>query len=246
MKKIISKIKTMIKGEEIMKRFVGFCGFTGLLLAQLVLGMGLVASANDYPKNAVKIPNTYILPNGKFQPVTDFIGYPATPNPIEAAEIPQNPSMGDNPWTCMHNDSYMSDTYPVLEKGMPFGPLGHSPEVFSTWLGTFTDPVAIAVTIVFDKNGLLVTAPVKMIRAEAKAWVNLHSSILKIIDARPYYPFLGRPLVVPAFVQPVAISSLIRKTVSSSEPKIVPSGWCPTPKIRGNGLSPTKTRTHGT
>jgi hypothetical protein len=173
MKKIISKIKTMIKGEEIMKRFFSFWGFTGLLLALIVLKMGPVASANDYPKDAVKIPNTFILPNGKFQPVTDFIGYPATPNPIEAAEIPQNPSMGANPWTCIHNDSYMSDTYPVLEEGMPFGPLGNYPEVFSTWLGTPANPVGIAVTIVFDKKGLLVTAPVKMVRAIARAWVQL-------------------------------------------------------------------------
>ena len=102
-----------------MKRFVGFWGFTGLLLALLVLGMGPVAVADVYPKGAVVIPNTSILPNAKLQPVLNFIGLPAAPKPIEdAAKIPQNPSMGANPWTCMHNDSYMSDTYPVM------GPLG--------------------------------------------------------------------------------------------------------------------------
>jgi hypothetical protein len=81
--------------------------------------------------------------------------------------------MGANPWTCIHNDSYMSDTYPVMEEGKPFGPLGNSPRVISTWLGTPADPVAIAVTIVFDKKGLLVTAPVMMRVAEAKAWVQI-------------------------------------------------------------------------
>ncbi len=150
-----------------MKKSVAFLSFTGLFLTMLALGMGPVAVADDYPKNAVKIPNTSILPNAKLQPVPDFIGDIATLKPIEAAVIPQNPSMGANPWTCMHNDSYMSDTYPVM------GPLGKSPEVFSTWLGTPSDPVAIAVTIVFDKKGLLVTAPVMMSVAEAKAWVQL-------------------------------------------------------------------------
>jgi hypothetical protein len=150
-----------------MKKSVAFLSFTGLFLTMLVLGMGPIAVADDYPKNAVKIPNTSILPNAKLQPVLGFIGQTATPKPIAAAEIPQNPSMGDNPWTCLHNDSYMSDTYPVT------GPIGQSPAVFSTWLGTPSDPVAIAVTIVFDKNGLLVTAPVIMNQAKARAWVQL-------------------------------------------------------------------------
>jgi hypothetical protein len=142
-----------------MKKSVAFLSFTGLFLIMLALAMGPVA--------AVEIPNTSILPNVKLQPVPDFIGDIATLKPIEAAEIPQNPSMGANPWTCIHNDSYMSDTYPVM------GPLGSSPEVISTWLGTPADPVAIAVTIVFDQMGLLVTAPVMMRMAEAKAWVQL-------------------------------------------------------------------------
>jgi hypothetical protein len=156
-----------------MKKSVAFLSFTGLFLTMLALGIGPVAAADDYPKNAVKIPNTSILPNAKLQPVPGFIGDIATPKPIEAAVIPQNPSMGANPGSCIHNDSYMSDTYPVMEEGKPFGPLGNKPEVFSTWLGTPADPVAIAVTIVFDQKGLLVTAPVMMSEAEAKAWVQL-------------------------------------------------------------------------
>lgn len=156
-----------------MKKSVALLSFTGFFLTLLVLGMGPVAATDDYPKEAVKIPYTSILPNAKRQLVPDFIGQTATRHPIKAAPIPQNPSMGANPWTCMHNDSYMNDTYPVLEEGKPFGPLGNSPEVFSTSLGTYDDPVAIAVTIVFDKKGLLLTAPVMMIRAEAKAWVQL-------------------------------------------------------------------------
>ena len=46
----------------------------------------------------------------------------------------------------MHNDSYMSDTYPGP------GLLGKSPEVFSTSLGTKADPTAIVVVMTFDSH----------------------------------------------------------------------------------------------
>ena len=176
-----------------MKKSVAFLSFTGLFLTMLALGMGPVAVADDYPKIAVKIPNTSILPNAKLQPVPAFIGQSATPNPIEAAVIPQNPFMGDNPWTCMHNDSYMSDTYPVM------GPHGNNPYVFSTWLATLADPVAIAVTIVFDKNGLLVTAPVMMRMAEAKAWVQLTLIDPKDLSTLAVLPLPTESITGPGF-----------------------------------------------
>ena len=182
-----------------MKKSVAFLSFTGLFLTMLALGMGQVAVADDYLKNAVKIPNTSILPNAKLQPVPDFIGLPATPKPIEAAKIPQNPFMGANPWTCIHNDGYMSDTYPVMEAGKPFGPLGNSPNVISTWLGTPADPVAIAVTIVFDKDDLLVTAPVMMRVAEAKAWVQLTLIDPKDLSTLAVLPLPSESISGPGF-----------------------------------------------
>jgi hypothetical protein len=62
-----------------MKKSVAFLSFTGLFIIMLALGMGPVAVADDEPKDAVKIPNTSILPNAKLQPVPDFIGLEWTP-----------------------------------------------------------------------------------------------------------------------------------------------------------------------
>jgi hypothetical protein len=55
-------------------------------------------------------------------------GYLARPVPVDASPIPQNPSMSPNPWSAIHNDTYMSDTYPSS------GALGSRPVVSPTWL----------------------------------------------------------------------------------------------------------------
>ena len=96
----------------------------------LALGNTPVLAEDTYPIPAIKIPNTSILPNQKVLPVPAFIGQPAVANPITTRDIPQNPYTAPDPWCTIHNDSYMSDTYPGP------GPLGKSPEVFSTALGT--------------------------------------------------------------------------------------------------------------
>jgi hypothetical protein len=67
----------------------------------------------------------------------------------------------------MHNDSYQSDTYPGA------GPLGRSPSVASTWLGTQADPIALVTTITFDRSGNVVAAAVTIDSAHGIATVRL-------------------------------------------------------------------------
>jgi hypothetical protein len=53
-------------------------------------------------------------------------GYLARPVPVDASPIPQNPSISPDPWSAIHNDTYMSDTY------RSSGVLGSRPVVSST------------------------------------------------------------------------------------------------------------------
>jgi len=75
------------------------------------------------------------------QPVPDFIGEPATAHPISAKPVPEDPFLAANGRSGIHLDAYQSDTYPFS------GPLGHSPEVTSTFL------FAECGTVTFDKKG---------------------------------------------------------------------------------------------
>ena len=63
--------------------------------------------------------------------------------------------MAPGSWSNFHNDTYMSDTY------FTSGPLGRSPSVSSTFLGTDENPVAIGFFITFDRKGLLVAGVMK-------------------------------------------------------------------------------------
>jgi hypothetical protein len=76
--------------------------------------------------------------------VPHFIGAPAVAKPIPAQPVPEDPFMAPNGESGVHLDAYQSDTYPFA------GPLGHSPEVNSTFLG------ALCATLTFDKEGRIV------------------------------------------------------------------------------------------
>jgi hypothetical protein len=121
-------------------------GIAGLLAAQ---------------PNPVPIPQQ---PDAR--PVPVFLGNPAVVQPIAALPIPQNPFMATGAWSNIHNDTYMSDTY------ITGGPLGHSPEVFSTFLGTRTSP-GIVVVMAFDQQGRLIAAPVRIDMVAGIAQVSL-------------------------------------------------------------------------
>jgi len=105
--------------------------------------------AQSYPITAVEIP----AQSGAL-PVPAFIGEPAIPKAIRAMAIPSNPFQAPAPWSVIHNDTYMSDTYRCP------GPLGRFPSAMSTWLGTVKDPFALTVGITFDSHGYLVAAAI--------------------------------------------------------------------------------------
>jgi hypothetical protein len=125
--------------------------------AILIMIAGLVAAQ----PNPIPIPQ-----QADARPVPVFIGAPAVPRPIAAPTIPQNPFMASGAWSNIHNDSYMSDTYSTG------GPLGHSPEVLSSFLGTQTAP-GLVVVVAFDSQGLLIAASVLSDRAAGVAQVRL-------------------------------------------------------------------------
>jgi hypothetical protein len=147
-------------------------------MKQSALVVGLVACATSLAAIAQQgLPNPIPIPNQQDAlPVPLFIGAAAVAKPIDAAPLPQNPSMSLNPGSNAHNDSYMSDAY-VLP-----GPLGKSPQVLSAWLATLqgdprfyppADPVAIPVVITFDRAGNLVAGVIKFRSAEGEAYVQL-------------------------------------------------------------------------
>ena len=101
----------------------------------------VVLSAAAQQTNIPVIP----IPQQPFaQPVPEFIGGPATPNSIPALAVPEDPFLAPNGRSGVHLDAYQSDTYPTG------GPLGHSPEVTSTFLA------AECGTVTFDKQGRII------------------------------------------------------------------------------------------
>jgi hypothetical protein len=144
---------------------------------------GITAAA--YADNPNAIPNQ---PDA--QPVPEFVGSPAVANPVSAMSVPQNPFMGSNPWNCIHNDSYMSDTYPVP------GPLGRSPKVLSTWLGDQDSPLGIAVVMTFDRDvNRLIAAAVTANFAQGMSQVQL-----KLIDPDTLATLDSLPLPPETFI----------------------------------------------
>lgn len=113
-----------------------------LLLCILFIGIAFPAGAQE----SLPIPQS--LTN---HPMPAYIGGPATPQPIDASPIPQNPFLAANGTSNCHNDTYMSDLY------FTGGPLGESPVVLSSLLATPTDPVAAPLCMAFDQKGRIIT-----------------------------------------------------------------------------------------
>jgi hypothetical protein len=78
--------------------------------------------------SGIVIPIPQQILSGK--PAPDFVGSPAIANPFPATPVPQSPFMAPNGLSGVHLDAYQSDTYTFA------GPLGHSPEVTSTFKGS--------------------------------------------------------------------------------------------------------------
>lgn len=95
--------------------------------------------ALDLSRIVIPIPQQ---PFGR--PAPDFVGSPAIANPFPAKPVPQSPYMAPNGRNGVHLDAYQSDTYTFA------GPLGHSPEVTSTFLA------ALCGTVTFDSKGRII------------------------------------------------------------------------------------------
>jgi hypothetical protein len=97
------------------------------------------------------------IPGDPLPPGTPaFVGSPATPNPVTAPLPPQHPFLAPDPGNNIHNDAYMTDTYPGP------GPLGVDPTVTSTL------QVAECASLTFDRRGRLVTVCVGALRPTLK------------------------------------------------------------------------------
>jgi hypothetical protein len=86
----------------------------------------------------------------------EFVGSAATPQPVSAPAPPQHPFLSPDPGNNIHNDAYMTDTYPGP------GPLGINPKVTSTL------QVAECASLTFDQRGRLVTVCVGALRPTLK------------------------------------------------------------------------------
>ncbi len=90
---------------------------------------------------AVAVP----IPDDPLASGPDYVGSPATPNPVTAPAPPQHPFLAPDPGNNIHNDAYMTDAY-----SRP-GPLGVRPKVSSTL------QVAECASLTFDRRGRLET-----------------------------------------------------------------------------------------
>ena len=116
------------------------------------------------------VPPTPIPLQKGADPVPEFIGREATPHPIDAPSIPQNPHLSTGSWSAIHDDTYMSDTY----DGGTLGPLGHDPTVASTFFPARPkSPVGQVTVITFDRDGRLVAGVIKLDLIARTAWVRL-------------------------------------------------------------------------
>src|ERR1700733_3404163 len=77
-------------------------------------------------------------------PPPEFVGSPAIADPFPAKPVPQSAFMAPNGLSGVHLDAYQSDTYTVG------GPLGHSPEVTSTFRA------GLCGTVTFDSKGRII------------------------------------------------------------------------------------------
>ena len=99
-----------------MKTTILFRCLIALVLGTLMLGTGLPVYAGD---------GVDPIPPGPVTVLPEYIGAAVKAHPLPPNRVPQNPSLGPNPFNHDHNDSWMSDTYNIA------GPLGREPQVLT-------------------------------------------------------------------------------------------------------------------
>ena len=115
---------------------------------------------------------------------TQFIGAPATPNPIASPDPPRHPHMAPNGRSNLHDDAYQTDTY----QGP--GPLGNKPQVLSTFYANDCGSVT------FDAKGRIVTVCVGL------AGPTLRMLDPKTLDELASFSLPGRGLPNPSHPSP--------------------------------------------
>src|SRR3954451_12742941 len=116
-----------------------------LLVRRVRLGAALSAAAcalaAPSAEAATPIENTGPAPS-----TPPYIGSPATPHPVKGVRPAwQDPFMAPNPRNSVHNDAWQTDVYTQFG-----GPLGKSPDTFSTSIGR------TCITLTFDTKGRLI------------------------------------------------------------------------------------------
>ena len=133
-----------------------------LIVALVALSVGEAAASAGASVPAVWRPafagssEATSYPQMKPGPATtlpDFVGAAVAARPLPGANVPQNPSLGQNPFGYVHDDSWNSDT-----AGVP-GPLGNDLQVVSSTLGMpdVLYRTGSASTTTFDREGRLIT-----------------------------------------------------------------------------------------
>ena len=150
------------------KRFlvVGLFVMIGALAFVLTVNAGdpvTNAGAGVEGEEAVSARAAAVTPIPTEAPSTlpEFIGEPADAQaqPIPPARVPQNPFLAPNPFSYVHNDSWMSDTYDIA------GPLGREPVVRTSTLAdarSYPDSYLFGCAgSAFDSHGRLVLSCVE-------------------------------------------------------------------------------------
>jgi hypothetical protein len=124
------------------------------------------------------------------QPVPAFVGDAASPVPVFTPPIPQNRFLAPNGLSNVHNDAYMSDTYATG------GPLSYAPmRVFSAFLGTSDDWLALPISMAFDRYGRILTITAGQKGARLVVLFNNHYSGLHLGPDGTIYVGVGGGVV---------------------------------------------------
>ena len=115
---------------------------------------------------------------------TQFIGAPATPQPLSSPDPPRHPHMAPNGRSNLHDDAYQTDSY----QGP--GPLGNKPQVLSTFYANDCG------SVLFDTKGRIVTICVGL------AGPTLRMLDPKTLDELASFSLPGRGLPNPSHPSP--------------------------------------------
>jgi hypothetical protein len=155
-------------------------GLLGAVLLLMLVSSAAAFADPGYPIAAAPIPSA--SPSA----ATPYVGAPATAHSVSASAIPANPWMAPAPWNNAHNDTFMSDTYAVA------GPLGASPQVFSTWLGQgAANGIGFVAMAGFDPAGNIITPVVRGTVGSLYCTVTLTLVDAKTLAVLAEYPMPG-------------------------------------------------------